>query len=184
MLTARLAADLRAQRPDVIGELLDAYGRELTGVAFLIVRNHADAEEVVMDTLVTAWRRASQLRDDAALRTWLHRIATRQALSRRRRPRYATTSLELAAPLAAPPRDEPSADRVVIAEALAELPPKMRAALALHHYAGFTVPQVAEIMGTSENTIKSSLRAGMGRLRAALDVGDAAATPSWGRGDA
>ena len=163
--------------------MLDAYGRELTGVAFLIVRNHADAEEVVMDTLVTAWRRAADLRDDGALRTWLLRIATRHALSRRRRPRHTTTSLELAA-LAAAPRDEPSTDRVLIAEALAHLPPKMRAAAALHHYAGCTVPQVAEIMGTSPNTIKSNLRDGMSRLRAALGVPDASTGPSWRRGDA
>lgn len=164
--------------------MLDAYGRELTGVAFLIVRNHADAEEVVMDTLVTAWRRAADLRDDGALRTWLLRIATRHALSRRRRPRHTTTSLELAAPLAAAPRDEPSTDRVLIAEALAALSPKMRAAVALHHYAGFTLPQVAAIMGTSQNTIKSNLADGMARLRAAHDVPDASAAQSWRRGDA
>lgn len=137
-----------------------------------------------MDTLVTAWRRAADLRDDGALRTWLLRIATRHALSRRRRPRHTTTSLERAMPLAAASRDEPSADRVLVAEALADLAPKMRAAVALHHYAGFTVPQVAEIMGTSQNTIKSNLTDGMARLRAALDVLDASAAPSWRRGDA
>ena len=137
-----------------------------------------------MDTLVTAWRRAADLRDDGALRTWLLRIATRHALSRRRRPRHPTTSLELVVPIAAAPRDEPSADRVSIAEALADLSPKMRAAVALHHYAGFTVRQVAEMMGTSQNTIKSNLRDGMARLRAALDVLDASAAPSWRRGDA
>ena len=87
-------------------------------------------------------------------------------------------------PLAAASRDEPSADRVLVAEALVDLAPKMRAAVALHHYAGFTVPQVAEIMGTSQNTIKSNLTDGMARLRAALDVLDASAAPSWRRGDA
>lgn len=118
------------------------------------------------------------------MRTWLLRIATRHALSRRRRPRHATTPLELATPLATAPLDEPSADRLLIAEALADLPPKMRAAVGLHHYAGFTVRQVAELMRTSPNTIKSNLRDGMARLRAALDVGDASAEPSWRRGDA
>jgi len=183
-LTAQLAADLRAQRPDVIGELLDVFGRELGGVAFLIVRNHADAEEIVMDTLITAWRRSGTLRDDGALRTWLLRIATRHALSRRRRPRHVTTALELAMPLPAAPIDEPSADRLLIAEALADLPPKMRAAVALHHYAGLSVPQVATAMGTSQNTIKSNLRDGMARLRAAFDVPVDEAVRLWRRHDA
>lgn len=123
-----------------------------------------------MDTLITAWRRAGDLRDDGALRTWLLRIATRHALSRRRRPRHTSTSLELAVPVSAASIDEPSADRLVIAEALADLPPKMRAAVALHHYAGLSVPQVADAMGTSQNTTKSNLRDGMARLRVAFDV--------------
>jgi len=123
-----------------------------------------------MDTLITAWRRANDLRDDGALRTWLLRIATRHALSRRRRRRHATTPLDLAVPLPAPPMDEPSADRMSIARALADLPPTMRAAVALHHVAGLTVPEVGNALGSSPNTVKSALREGMARLRAALDV--------------
>ncbi len=168
-LPARLAADLRAQRPDVIGDLLSQFGRELQGVAFLIVRNHADAEEVVMDTLITAWRRAGDLRDDGALRTWLLRIATRHALSRRRRQHW-TASIGLADSMPASRSDQPSADRLVVAEALSKLPPKMRAAVALHHYAGLTVPQVAGVMGVSHNTVKSNLRDGMARLRGDLNA--------------
>ncbi len=183
-LTARLATDLRAQRPEVIAELLDAFGRELAGVAFLIVRNHADAEEIVMDTLITAWWRANDLRDDGALRTWLLRIATRHALSRRRRRQHVTTALHLAVPLPAAPTDEPSVDRLLIAEALSDLPPKMRAAIALHHCAGLSVPEVAGVLGTSQNTIKSNLRDAMARLRAAFDVPGKGATNPGRRNDA
>lgn len=183
-LSARLGADLRAHRPEVIGDLLTEFGRELQGVAFLIVRNHADAEEVVMDALLTAWRHAGELRDDNALRTWLLRIVTRHALSRRRRRHHSTVALELAAPLHASRADQPSADRLAIAEALGELPPKMRAAVALHHYAGLTVPQVAEAMGVSQNTIKGSLRQGMARLRLAFGAPGSDAGQSWSRSDA
>ena len=48
------------------------------------------------------------------------------------------------------------------------LPARMRAAVALHHVAGLTVPQTAEVLGTRENTVKSQLREGLSRLRAAL----------------
>lgn len=87
-------------------------------------------------------------------------------------------------PLPSPPTDEPSADRLLIVEALEALPPKMRAAVALHHYAGLSVPQVANAMGTSQNTVKSNLRDGMARLRAAFDVPVAEAAPSSRRDDA
>ncbi len=183
-LPAQLAADLRAQRPEVIGDLLSQFGRELLGVAFLIVRNHADAEEVVMDTLLTAWRRAVDLRDDAALRTWLLRIATRHALSRRRRRQYPTVTMDAAASIVASRSDQPSPDRLIVAEALRELPPKMRASVALHHYAGLTISEVADAMGVSHNTVKSNLRDGMARLREQLNQPEAEAQTSWSAHDA
>ena len=183
-LTASLARDLRGKRPEAIGQLLDAFGRELMGVAFLIVRDRGDAEEIVMDTLITAWRRAGDLRDDDALHAWLLRIATRHALSRRRRRRHATTPLELAKPLAAASSGEPSSDRLFMAEALEALPPRMRAAIALHHYVGLSVPQVAAAMDCSQNTVKSNLRDGMARLRAAFGVTRTADGQAWGRTDA
>lgn len=169
LLPPHLAAELRAHRPGVVADLLAEYGAAIGGVAYLIVRDAADAEEIVMDTIETAWRQADKLREDAALRTWLLRIATRHALSRRRR-RKVTQPLDLARSMPGPLGNEPSLDRLVLAEALDTLPERMRAAVALHHYAGLTVPQTAQAMGTSENTIKTQLRDGMARLRLALDA--------------
>ena len=166
-LDHELAADLRARRPGVITDLLAEYGGAIGRVAYLVLRDQADADEVVSDTMVTAWRRADQLRDDAALRTWLLRIATRHALSRRRR-RRPVQRLEAASSLAG--YGEPSADRVAVAEAIAALPPRTRAAIALHHVAGLTVSETADALGTSQNTVKSQLRDGMARLRTALDA--------------
>jgi RNA polymerase sigma factor (sigma-70 family) len=82
-----LADDLRAHHPDAMPGLIDSFGREVHAVAYLIVRDHEDAEEVAMDTFVAAWRSAKTLKSSDALRPWLLRIATRQALSRRRRKR-------------------------------------------------------------------------------------------------
>lgn len=168
-LHRELAADLRAHKPGVIADLLAEYGAAIGGVAYLVVRDASDAEEIVMDTLEIAWRQAHKLRDDGALRTWLLRIATRQALSRRRRQRP-TKPLEEAAWQSAPAWSEPSVDRLIVAEALSTLPERMRATVALHHYAGLTVPQTAQAMGTSENTVKSQLREGMARLRQGLNA--------------
>lgn len=168
-LHARLAADLRARRPEAIEELLESFGREIQGVAYLILRSHADAEEIVMDTLVTAWRKGDTLRDDSALRSWLLTIASRHALSRRRRRRQWRPLID-AEQLPAPDADKPSADRVAVAQALEALPGQVRAAIALHHVAGLTVAETAAAPGKSENTIKSQVRDGVARLRASLDV--------------
>jgi RNA polymerase sigma-70 factor (ECF subfamily) len=163
---ASLAASLRDKRTGAIGLLLDLYGQDIKRIAYAIVRNHADADEIVMDTLVTAWARSNQLRDDNALRAWLLRIGARHALSRRRRARDNTELGERAS--GAPPLAESVVDRVAVHQALDELPPKIRAVVALHYIAGMTVPQIASVIGTSPNTIKTQLQLGRSRLRAAL----------------
>lgn len=129
--------------------------------------SHADAEEVVIDTAMIAWRKAEELRDPAALRMWLLRIATRQALSRRRRIGTIYPLLpEEASRLAG--ESGPSIDRIALFGALAMLPERMRAAVVLHYYADLTVPDVAVVLERSPNTIKSELREGLKRLRAEL----------------
>ena len=170
-VSAQHAADLRARRPEVIDDLLGECGPAMQGVAYLILRNHADAEEVVVDTMVTAWQKAHTLRNDEALRTWLLRIATRHALSRRRRRRPQEQLAPEHHHLLTDRGVDP--DRLALSEAVALLPPRMRAAIALHHYAGLTVAETASALGKSENTIKTQLREGLARLRETLASDDA-----------
>src|SRR6185503_5159374 len=75
---------LRDRRVDALGDLLEAHGRELQAVAYLILRDRALAEDVTIETLLTAFERGSSIRDDTALRPWLLRVATNKALSVRR----------------------------------------------------------------------------------------------------
>ena len=76
---------LRRRRPETLGQLLEAYGRELQAVAYLIVRDRFEAEDIVIETLLTAFERGGSIREERALRAWLLRVATNQALGRRRR---------------------------------------------------------------------------------------------------
>lgn len=165
-LNEQLVDDLRARHPEALERLLDEYGRLLQAVAFHILRSHADAEEVVIDTMVTAWERIGSLRDPAALRPWLLRIAARHALARRRRAQPTQQLLDGVA--ATSGGADP--DRIALAEALDDLPPRMRACLSLHYYAGLSVAETAAALGISPNTAKFHLKAGLERLRTALDV--------------
>jgi RNA polymerase sigma-70 factor (ECF subfamily) len=157
---------LRQGEPQVLAELLEQYGREIQGVAYLILRNATDAEDVLMDTLLTALDRGSSLRDAAAMRPWLLKIATNQALSRQRRLRRVTW-LQLLPDSPGPAFD--TTEHVALIQGLATLPIRSRAAVVLHYYADLPVAEVAAVMGTSQNTVKSQLRAGLSRLRELLD---------------
>jgi RNA polymerase sigma-70 factor, ECF subfamily len=167
-----LVAGLRERNPHALERVLDVHGAEIQAVAYLILRNEHDAEETLADTLVTAWRKASSLREPARLRPWLLTTATRLALRRRRGLRPQVISLDVAPDIA--DRDRSPVDRLALQEAINDLPPRMRAVVALHDVADLPLAEVAAAVGRSENTVKSQLREARARLRRALADGPTA----------
>jgi RNA polymerase sigma-70 factor (ECF subfamily) len=156
---------LRGHRPEVLEDLLERYGREIQGVAYLILRDRAAAEDVVVDTLLTALERGDQLRDPGALRPWLLRIATNRALGvRRSSARVVQLHVVPDRPSRRPDEDE----RLTLLGCIDGLAPRMRAAVVLRYYADLPVREVAEALGTSENTVKTQLREALEHLRRAL----------------
>lgn len=163
---------LRRRRPETLAELLDAYGRELQGVAYLILRDRLEAEDVVIETLLTAFERGGSIREERALRGWLLRVATNHALGRRRRSGR-LVRLE-AAPDVGVTRDmaTDASARVTLLEAVDRLPAQTRAALVLRYYADLSIEEVAAALGKSPNTIKTQLQTALDRLR--TDLGEPA----------
>lgn len=158
---------LRARRPEVLADLLDRYGREIKGVAYLILRDDAAAEDVVADTLLAALDRGPSLRDPDALRPWLLRIATNQALGHRRRGAR-IIQIHLVPEPMTPGGWSEADDRAMLWQSVATLPPKTRAAVVLHYYADLPVAGVAAALGVSPNTVKTQLKTALDRLRTAL----------------
>jgi RNA polymerase sigma factor (sigma-70 family) len=159
---------LRRRRPETLADLLDAYGREIQTVAYLIVRDRAEAEDITIETLLTAFERGGEIRDERALRAWLLRVATNRALGLRRR------SVRVVPLDTVPDRADPhdlattSSTRVALLAGVAGLTPQVRAALVLRYYADLSVEEVAAALGKSPNTIKAQLQTGLDRLRAHL----------------
>lgn len=159
---------LRRRRPETLGDLLEAYGRELQGIAYLILRDRSEAEDVVIETLLTAFEKGAGIRDERALRAWLLRVATNHALGRRRRSGRIVRLDVL--PDRAEARDygTESATRLALLAGIADLPVQMRAAVVLRYYADLSVDEVAATLGKSPNTIKAQLQTALDRLRAHL----------------
>jgi RNA polymerase sigma-70 factor (ECF subfamily) len=167
-LPTRVVASEEAQCDDAaeLGEALGRHTPILLAAARSLLRNEADARDLVQTTLEIATRKAGDLRDPAALRPWLLAIQTREAFRLRRRLgrsirlNTGITEIQMA--------PGPSPDAVAIQTALAKLPPRARAAVVLHYLAGLPVADVARAMGISENTTKGHLKAGLARLREEL----------------
>jgi RNA polymerase sigma factor (sigma-70 family) len=158
---------LRHGRPEVLADLLSRYGRDMQAVAYLILRDRAAAEDVVADSLLAALDHGRSLRDEAALRPWLLRIATNKALRTRERSAR-VVELEVVGDMATHARGPGPDDSMALWQAVKDLPPRMRAAVGLRYYLDLPVETVAEILEVSPNTIKTQLKSALAHLRTAL----------------
>ncbi|MDF2735510.1 MAG: SigE family polymerase sigma factor [Chloroflexota bacterium] len=159
---------LRRRRPETLGDLLETYGRELQGVAYLILRDRPAAEDVVIETLLTAFERGGSIRDERALRAWLLRVATNHALAAKRRS-VRVVRLDLVPDgVASGDLGADSSTRLALLDGIAGLPIQMRAAVVLRYYADQSVDEVAATLGKSPNTIKAQLQTALDRLRVHL----------------
>jgi RNA polymerase sigma-70 factor (ECF subfamily) len=159
---------LRERRIDTLAGLLDAYGREIQGVAYLILRDRALAEDVTIETLLTAYERGGSIRDEAAVRPWLLRVAANKALTARRSGAQVVHLAVLPDVFAGGDVAADTSDRVVLLQAVDRLPIQMRAAVVLRYYADLPVEGVAAALGKSPNTIKAQLKTALNRLRRSL----------------
>ena len=163
-MDARIAELVRIGSDDALDALYARYADDIQGVAFLILRDRFEAEDVMAETLITAWKRGRDLRDGSALRPWLMRIATNHALALRRKRRAVAALPDTDVP--SPDSTGPLAARIALLAAVDRLPVEMRAAVVLHYFADLSVEDVARALNKSPNTIKSQLRVGLGQLRA------------------
>lgn len=148
--------------------LYHRYKRRVFGLVTRIVGS-ADSEEVAQEVFVRIYRGLSRFRGDAALGTWIYRLAVNAALSHvTRRPRY-TDSEEALTNLPAPERPEIDPQLSArLEEALGELPPGYRAVLVLHDVHGLSHEECAEILGCRIGTSKSQLHKARTRMRELL----------------
>ena len=192
---AQLLARARTGDETAFRALTEALRSELQVHCYRIVGSVQDAEDLVQETLVAAWRALDDFEGRSAVRSWLYRIATNRCLNHlrdrgRRLP-------ELPAPIEpTPPPPEPTrmseplwlepypdvllADRAQEPEAryesreaislafmfaLQRLPPRQRTVLVLRDVLGFRAAEVAEILGATEVAVNRMLQ----RARRAVD---------------
>src|SRR5688500_7631773 len=120
-----------------------------------------DAEDVTQETMLRLWRIAPDWREgEAALGTWLYRVASNLAVDRlrRRRERPQAVMPEIADESAGAQGRLEATDRAAALEAaLADLPERQRLAVVLRHLEERSNPEIAAILGTSVEAVESLL---------------------------
>jgi len=141
-------------------ELVRRHGKKLHHYAARLTHSPADAEDIVQETFLRLWQRASEYSPRARVTTWLHRIAHNLAVDRlRARGRWQALEDEDDAPISAPQArlidDRRRAEN--LDAALSELPERQRAALVLVHLNELSGKEAAHVLEISEDALESLL---------------------------
>ena len=172
---------LRRRRPQTLAELLDAHGREIQAVAYLILRDRADAEDVTIETLLTAFEKGGSIRDDARRPGVAPQGRDEQGARRSAgaaRGSSASTSCRTGPRRATSPARRRATSRCWPASPTCRRrcgPPSSSATTPT-----CPVEDVAAALGKSPNTIKAQLQTALDRLRRSL-ADPAATRPRPGR---
>ncbi|HET7218211.1 MAG TPA: sigma-70 family RNA polymerase sigma factor [Vicinamibacterales bacterium] len=129
-------------------------------VAYGVLRQQQDAEEIAQEAYVKAYRSFSSLRDRGAFRSWLVRMTWRLAIDRWRadRSRVAREQTWAAAPEMTPESVASANQRAArLWTAIDELPEKLRQTIVLSAIQGYDVREVSALLGLAEGTVKSRL---------------------------
>jgi RNA polymerase sigma-70 factor (TIGR02960 family) len=183
--------------PDAFAELTGSYRAELLAHCYRILGSVADAEDVLQETMVAAWKGLERFEGRASVRSWLYRIATNRSLNHLRaldrRPRTAAAPLGrlptptrlvesssvqpcpdslldgIPEPGPGPEARYESAEAISLAfvTALQLLAPRQRAALVLRDVLGMRASEAAEILECSEGAVTSMLARARATLRSA-----------------
>lgn len=176
-----LAARCKRGEMAAFEQLYRRHSGRLYNVAYRMTGSAADAEDLLQDVFLQVYRRIESYRGEAALGTWLYRLAVNACLDHLRshqgRQSKATDfidDIEGLEPVASPSwQPDRALDRVDLESAISRLPPSYRSAFVLHDVEGHQHHEVAEMLGIAEGTSKSLLHKARRRLRAFLRGGPA-----------
>jgi RNA polymerase sigma-70 factor (ECF subfamily) len=191
----RLAREFRRGSGAAFASLFDLYHEKFYRIAYRVVGHKEDALDVVQDAFVKLHRSISTWDERAAFTSWAYRIVTNMAidlLRKRGRDRRAReeSSLERQDVTSDEETPELEANDVTALvgrarQAIAALPPKQRAIVALRHYEGLSLKEIAVVRECAVGTVKSTLHQAFRNLRRALGDNPVAlaAAARDGRGD-
>ncbi len=174
MMRMKDARDERALR-----ELMERYQGPVYTMAYRMLGNAADAEDVAQRTFIRVWRAAPTYEPDARFTTWLFTIVRNLVFNEtRRRLRKPASSLEAGEESgfqsATPEQDSPDATlehkelEDVVERALGQLSPKARMAVQLRRFEDMGYEEIAKVLGMTASATKSLLFRARRELRELL----------------
>jgi len=173
----------RSGDSDAFRLLVEQHSRAIFRLAFRMTGNEEDAEDVVQETFLRAYKQLDKYEARSSFSTWLYRIASNYSLdlirSRKRHEekRERGSAEDERDILQSIPVDSPGPDRLLygiqisdrVNAALNELSPQERTAFVLRHFEGQSIQEIGEALGTGTNATKHSIFRAVQKLRKSLE---------------
>jgi RNA polymerase sigma-70 factor (ECF subfamily) len=152
-------------------EIVGRYYQPVFRLVWRIAGGGPDCEDIAQDAFVKLWQNPAQLREAAALKGWLMRVASNAVIDRSRKPRHGNLDEvpEIGDPQARPdaPLDRSQAARLVDLR-IAGLPDRQRLALSLVYFEGLSNIDAAQVMEVSVEAVESLLARARRNLKESL----------------
>jgi RNA polymerase sigma-70 factor, ECF subfamily len=168
MVSRDLLERVGRRAPGAFEELVEQTGRQVYTLAYRLVGDRHEAEDVAQEAYLRVYRSLRSFRGDARFETWLHRVVANVAINHMRtRARFGDLMEEpevmVQIPESASVDDIP--EREELADALAKLPAPQRVAIVLKDVYGFSTAEIAERLETTEGAVKLRLHRGRRNLK-------------------
>lgn len=147
------------QNDELFEQVWEVYGPRLYRFCLLQMKKPADAEDVLQDVLIKRLYQAPKFKSPEHERNWLFQVALNLCRDEWRRHRRSELPLEAAVNVPLPPAE------LSLLEQAAGLPEKQRTALHLYYYEGYSVQEIARLLGVTAPTVKMRLKRGREALR-------------------
>jgi len=157
-------------------ELYDAHHRQAIGLAYRILGDLGDAEEVVQEVFLSAWRTGHQYDPSRGSgRAWILSMVRNRSIdvlrARRRRPvQQLAEGVDPPDSADVPSQAASNVDAAAARDALNALPPEQKRVIELAYFSGLSHTEIASQLETPIGTVKGRIRLGLDRLRVAMGV--------------
>ncbi len=177
---AQLLARSLKQDREAFGQLIDRHAATIVNLAYRMVGNRAEAEDLAQETFLSAFKALSTFRSDSKFSTWLYRIASNKCKDwlRVKRPGQAQHDVDVEEVLGVHVAEERTPEQLLsqqqvaqeLEQAIQRLPPLYREAFVLKHIEGLSYEEMQEILGVNGDTLK--MRVYKGRLQLSRELAE------------
>ncbi len=177
---AQLVARSLKQDQEAFGQLVDRHAAAIVNLAYRMVGNRAEAEDLAQETFLSAFKALSTFRADSKFSTWLYRIASNKCKDwlRVKRPGLSQQDVDVDEVRDVHVAEDRTPERLLsqqqvaleLEQAIQRLPPLYREAFILKHVEGLSYEEMQEILGVNGDTLK--MRVYKGRVQLSRELAE------------